>query len=163
MFRHLALAVLLTLSAAWAAQPQEFVTDPQSPVLRELARVPLPDEPKFGAGPLVNPGKTYYVSLKGDDKNDGRSWQTAWRTVTRGVKALAAGDTLLIGEGEYPDTILSINTHTAQLGAPGRPIRIFAAPRSRVVVTSASRLADFRPLPGHKDVIALGLSEHVAV
>ncbi len=43
----------------------------------------------------------YFVSVGGDDSADGRSWQSAFATVQQGVNALAAGDTLTIGPGEY--------------------------------------------------------------
>lgn len=47
----------------------------------------------------------YVVSLQGDDANDGSSWQTAFRTIQRGVDALAPGDTLTIGAGEYHEYV----------------------------------------------------------
>jgi hypothetical protein len=43
----------------------------------------------------------YYVGTEGDDAADGRSPSTAFATIQRGVDALAPGDTLTIGPGEY--------------------------------------------------------------
>ena len=45
------------------AGEMSFVTDPSSPQLRELAKPLEVDESKYGCGPLLRPGQTYYVSL----------------------------------------------------------------------------------------------------
>lgn len=44
---------------------------------------------------------TYFVGIDGDDEADGRSQQTAFGTIQRGLDAMEAGDTLIIGPGEY--------------------------------------------------------------
>jgi hypothetical protein len=44
---------------------------------------------------------TYYVSLSGDDANDGKSETAAFRTIAKGASVLRAGDTLIIKSGEY--------------------------------------------------------------
>jgi hypothetical protein len=46
-------------------------------------------------------GAEYFVGLNGRDDADGRSRETAFRTVQKGVDALQPGDTLTIGPGEY--------------------------------------------------------------
>ena len=145
-------ALILAACASLARGQGAFETDPNSPILRALARPFEVDESKYGAGPMLKPGKTYYVSLKGDDKSDGLSWGTAWRHVHHGARRLTAGDTLLIGQGEYAQTGIAINTRSPQVGEPGRPIRIMAAPRSRVVLTSARPVVSFRAAPDHKHV-----------
>ena len=155
-----ALSCLVFAPLAQAADA--FVTDPNSPELRALAKPMEVDESKYGCGPLLHPGKTYYVSLKGDDKADGVSWKTAWRTLRHGVPKLRPGDTLLIGEGEYENVAVTVNALSAryrsgaergkppkpQCGAPGRPIRIMAAARQRVVLTSGRKIGPFRLTPG---------------
>jgi hypothetical protein len=45
--------------------------------------------------------REYFVNLQGDDDNDGFPRERAFRTVQKGLSALAAGDTLTIGPGEY--------------------------------------------------------------
>jgi hypothetical protein len=121
-----------------------FVTDLSSPELQALARPMVLDESKYGCGPLRQPGQTYYVSLRGDDNADGRSWAAAWRTIGHGVSRLKAGDTLVIAEGEYFEPYLKIPCE----GEPGRHVTVTAAPRQRVVLTGAVRLGPFRKTPG---------------
>ena len=104
------------------------------------------DELKYGCGPLLQPGKTCYVSVHGDDKADGLSWGTSWKSVRRGCKALQAGDTLLIGEGEYNEKQMQINVNDGSSGFmensgfPGRPVRIMAAENQRVIIRGAKKL-----------------------
>ena len=105
--------------------------------------------PKFGAGEMLTPARTFYVSTKGSDKNAGKTLQTAWKTVERGCRELRAGDTLLIDEGEYRtrEARLNVKDHTVgfaeQCGKPGAPIRIAGMPGKKVVLTGA----DFLPNP----------------
>ena len=105
--------------------------------------------PKFGAGEMLFPARTFYVSTKGSDKNDGKTLQTAWRTIERGCRDLRTGDTLLIDEGEYRtrEARLNVKDHTVgfseQCGKPGSPIRIAGMPGKRAVLTGA----DFLPNP----------------
>ena len=114
-----------------------------------LAAAPGAETPQFGAGEMEKPARTFYVSLKGNDKNDGRTLETAWKTVRRGVRELRAGDTLLIDEGEYrtPETGINVKDKTVgysvQCGKPGSPIRIAGMPGKEVVLTGA----DFLPNP----------------
>ena len=129
------------------AQQGDFVTDPKSPELLKLAKPLVVDESRYGCGPLLEPGKTYYVSLKGRDAADGLAWDTAWRHVHYAFGKLRAGDTLIIGEGEYVERPLVLDAQKGQTGEPGRPITIVAAPRHRVVITSALR-PKLRRTPG---------------
>ncbi len=129
------------------AQQDEFVTDPKSAELLELATGLVVDESQYGCGPLREPGQTYYVSLKGNDGVDGLAWDTAWRHVHHAVGKLRAGDTLIIGEGEYFEQPLVLDAQDGQTGEPGRPITIMAAPRQRVVITAATR-PQLRRTPG---------------
>ena len=121
------------------AQPGEFITDPKSPELLKLAEPLVVDESKYGAGPLREPGRTCYVSVKGNDEADGSAWDKAWRHVSYGAGKLRAGDTLIVGEGEYFGESLVFDAREGQTGEPGRPITIMAAPRHRVVISGAAR------------------------
>ena len=140
----------LLVSSLHAQGKPVFNADTRSAELRGLAAQLEPDVSKFGCGPLTQPGRTYYVSLKGDDKAAGTSWATAWRTVRRGLRPLEAGDTLLIGEGLYeePYTLVFRPEGKRHRGAPGRPIRIMAAPNRRVLITGAWLAQGFRKVPG---------------
>ncbi|MBI3948493.1 MAG: right-handed parallel beta-helix repeat-containing protein [Armatimonadetes bacterium] len=144
--RHVYLiAPFLCLGLASDAQPEgTFLTDPDSPELQAFAKPMAVDESKCGCGPLRQPGETYYVSLRGDDKADGLSWPTAWRQIRHSVSRLRPGDTLVIGEGEYYEPHLEIPCE----GEPGRPITIMAAPRQRVVLTGATAPGPLRKTPG---------------
>ncbi|MDY0166735.1 MAG: right-handed parallel beta-helix repeat-containing protein [Thermoguttaceae bacterium] len=140
------LAVALLVAACIPAGAQEgLVADPRSPELLALAEPLAIDHrallarDEYGCGPLLEPGATYYVAMTGDDAGDGRSWQTAWRTVRHGAAQLAAGDTLVIGEGEYIEQSVAMNVEREQSGSPGRPITITAAPRARVVITGGEQ------------------------
>ena len=50
------------------------------------------DVKSYGAGPMLKPAGTFYVSTAGNDANDGKSLKTAWRTIKRGVRDLRAGE-----------------------------------------------------------------------
>ena len=96
----------------------------------------------YGAGPMLKPAGTFYVSTEGKDTNDGRSPETAWRTINRGVRNLRAGDTLLIKGGVYEEGGISLNLsskgnipdYKVQWGRPGSPIRVMGMPGEKVVV-----------------------------
>lgn len=106
--------------------------------------------PQFGAGEMEKPGRTFYLSPKGNDKNDGKTPETAWRSLNKvkwGV-SLRAGDTLLLDEGEYRGN-MAFNVkdrtigYSEQCGKPGAPIRIAGMPGKNAVLTGA----DFLPNP----------------
>ena len=49
-------------------------------------------------------GDAYFVSVDGDDANDGRSWATALRTIKAGITACPVGGTVFVGPGTYVAT-----------------------------------------------------------
>lgn len=63
----------------------------------------------FDRQPAVFAGleSTYFVSKYGDDTNDGTSPESAFATISRGIEAMSAGDTLTIGPGEYHENLYS--------------------------------------------------------
>ena len=74
----------------------------------------------------------YYVSLKGDDAKDGKSADTAFRTVKKGVSVLQAGDTLTIKSGDYGNERAVVkNSGTAEA-----PITIKAEETGKVILKS---------------------------
>ena len=99
--------------------------------------------PEYGAGELLNPARTFYVSTKGNDGNDGKSLATAWKSIKKGMAQLRAGDTLFIDEGTYFDYEAQINVkdgsvgYAEQCGKPGAPIRIAGMPGKKVVFCGA--------------------------
>jgi hypothetical protein len=60
------------------------------------------------SGTVVSEAATYYVAPNGNDANSG-SDLTPFQTIQRGIRALAAGDTLNIRGGIYPERINSNN------------------------------------------------------
>ena len=58
---------------------------------------------------------TFYVSLSGDDKKDGRTPETAWRTVAAAAERARAGDTVFIKAGDYgKEQVLLRNSGTKE-------------------------------------------------
>ena len=104
------------------------------------------DIAKYGAGPMLKPNRTFFVSQKGNDKNDGRSLEKAFRTIPKGVAQLRAGDTLLIDEGLYYQSEIKINVKDnsvdfqEQCGRPGSPIRIMGMKGKKVILTGGIHL-----------------------
>ena len=131
-------ALWVLASCVCAAQT---IADPITPELEGYLKPLQLDESAYGCGPLLEPGRTLYVAVDGDDAADGLSPETAWRTINRGLRNLAAGDTLLIGDGEYREPSMQPNA----AGEPGRPIRIMAQPKARVIVNCGKLVGPFSP------------------
>ena len=49
---------------------------------------------------------TWYVRADGDDREDGKSWETAQGTIRLGIDNCKAGDTLLVEAGTYYEGIV---------------------------------------------------------
>ena len=49
---------------------------------------------------------TWYVRADGDDREDGRSWETAQGSIRLGIDNCHAGDTLLVEIGTYHEAII---------------------------------------------------------
>lgn len=84
-----------------------------------------------------------YVSLEGDDTNDGTSPETAFRTIQKGVDALQPGDTLIIGPGEYHESV-----YREHLGSPDAETVIRAEIPHTVILRGDVPAPPFTPLPG---------------
>ena len=104
------------------------------------------DYSKYGAGPMVKPNRTFYVSPKGNDKNDGRTLEKAFRSLHKAVSVLRAGDTLLLDEGTYYQHEVPINVkedtvgHDLQCGKPGSPIRIMGMKGKKAVLVGGLQM-----------------------
>lgn len=84
---------------------------------------------------MDRPGKTYYVSEAGDDRNTGLSPERPWRTIGRSADAMRAGDRCVVRGGVYRETIAP-----AASGREGAPIRFEAQPGERVIVSGCDPL-----------------------
>ena len=78
------------------------------------------------------PPQVYHVAPDGDDANDGMSRDNAWRTIGHAASQVKAGDTVLVGEGVYEETV-----RVRATGAPNAPITFKNAPGERVVMAGA--------------------------
>jgi parallel beta-helix repeat protein len=61
---------------------------------------------------------TYHVAPDGNDKNSGRSWSQAWRTLEYAGRRAVVGDEVIIRKGPAPYGYLPI----VNSGKPGKPI-----------------------------------------
>ncbi len=99
-----------------------------TPLLLTLAVVFLmpivPPEHAFAAG------NTYYVSLTGDDSNDGLTEATAWRTISHACSVAQTGDTVIIKSGNYGNEKVVI----ANSGTQNAPITIKAEEPGNVIL-----------------------------
>lgn len=77
--------------------------------------------------------KTWHVALTGKDTNDG-SAKSPFRTISRAALATAPGDTVIINEGLYTESVFVTCS-----GAPGKPITFKAAPNAEVWLEGDSR------------------------
>ena len=57
-------------------------------------------------------GTTNYVSKSGNDANNGKSWETAKKTIQAAVDLCADGDTVIVDDGEYSDTTAWTTTNS---------------------------------------------------
>jgi hypothetical protein len=80
--------------------------------------------------PTPGPGNTYYISTTGDDRNNGTSLAQAWGTFNRAWETLMPGDTLLIADGTYNQSIAPNRRH----GLPNARITIKAINDGQVVI-----------------------------
>jgi len=55
-----------------------------------------------------------YVGLAGDDAHDGRTPQTAWRTLHKAAREAHAGDTVTIAPGRYVELLRPLQTGTSE-------------------------------------------------
>ena len=103
------------------------------------------DTPTATATPTPFAGKAYYVALDGADTNPG-SLSQPFRTVSRGLAALVAGDILFIRGGEYVE---NINRAVAK-GTQDLPIQVKNYDGERPVIRGLFWLsgADFWVLDG---------------
>ncbi len=74
--------------------------------------------------------KTYHVSLKGNDNNNG-SKNNPYRTVKKGVTLLTAGDSLVVEAGNYG---YEYNIRISNSGTREKPIVVEAAERGTVIL-----------------------------
>ena len=98
----------------------------------------------------------YFVSKQGDDTNDGRRPENAFLTIQRGVAALAPGDTLTVGPGEYRETVVR-----KDLGDETARTTIRAEIPGTAVLRGDVAAPAFRKLEGYRYVYAADFPQPV--
>lgn len=84
----------------------------------------------------------FYVETNGNDSASGSS-SAPFKTITHGVKQLKPGDTLIVGDGVYAESLDRVIPY----GEPGKPVTLRAKnPRKAII----------RPNPGSRFVIIMG-------
>ncbi|MCD4831670.1 MAG: right-handed parallel beta-helix repeat-containing protein [Anaerohalosphaeraceae bacterium] len=73
---------------------------------------------------------TYYVSFDGSDESGGTSKQEAFRTIGKGVSVLKAGDTVIIGYGNYGNEQVKVTSS----GKKDAPVTIKAETPGKVIM-----------------------------
>jgi len=76
----------------------------------------------------------YYVAPDGDDADNGRSRDRAWRTVSRAADRVRPGDTVLIAGGTFTETV-----RVRATGDRNRPITFKAMPGEKVIFDGDGR------------------------
>ncbi|MEM6333243.1 MAG: hypothetical protein AAF823_07895 [Planctomycetota bacterium] len=123
--RHAAASPAASLAEAWPAMTRAW--DRHSAAAFELPWSPQIDPPVAG--------RVFYVhASSGDDAADGRSPQTAWRTLQAAVDRVQPGDALIVGPGSYYQPTLRVRDRA---GTAQRPIYIRAEPLGEATVSSA--------------------------
>jgi len=88
-----------------------------------------------GSGGAAAEGTRWYVSARtGRDAANGRTSETAFRTLPRALKALEGGDVLVVMPGEYYHAPLVIENLPSSLE---KPIWILAEPRGKATISAA--------------------------
>lgn len=100
----------------------------------------------------------YFVSKQGSDANDGTSWETAFLTVQKGVDALAPGDRLTIGPGEYFESV-----NRTDLGGPDADTVIRAKIPGTAVLRGDVAAPAFAPVDGYQFVYAAPFAQEPRV
>ncbi|MBU1239043.1 hypothetical protein KKF84_12520, partial [Myxococcota bacterium] len=111
------------------------------------------------------PAGDFYVTKQGDDSNDGKTYETAFATIQKGVNVLSAGQTLIIGPGEYFESVKSGTfidwEYGDQLGSPDVDTVIRAEIPGTVLIKGDIPAPSFTKLDGYEFVyVADFTSEH---
>jgi hypothetical protein len=79
--------------------------------------------------------RTLNVATDGDDRHDGLTRATAWRTINHAASQALAGDTVLVHSGTYDETVIVRGTGSAEA-----PLTFRTAPGAVVWLTGSDRL-----------------------
>ncbi len=82
---------------------------------------------------ISSPGKTYYVSVTGSDKNKG-TIKKPFKTISYGISRLTAGDTLLIRKGTYNESL-----RIKKSGKKNKYITISSYKKEKVAISGSGK------------------------
>jgi len=99
------------------------------------------------------PPRIYYVAERGDDEADGRTLDTAWRTLRKASQEVAPGDMVRIGPGLYRHPIAPLRG-----GLPGRRITFEATGEGVARIYGFGVVAPLVRLAGKSHVTVRGLT-----
>lgn len=95
--------------------------------------------PSSGSGQMSTAAPTYYVAPFGNDGNDGRSIQTAWRTLNYATNHLGPGDVLCVANGIWSNQPFGI---PAPSTTGTQPVVVEACPGSSPILTGTAPYGD---------------------
>jgi len=108
----------------WEFHTNEDLAQVERAKPRELRRT---DPVSFETLAKDPPRRTFHVAVTGDDKNDGVSADTGWRTLRHAAACVRAGDTVIVHRGTYEEHVPIRATGDAHA-----PITFRAAPGEKV-------------------------------
>jgi hypothetical protein len=116
---------------------------------------------------VSRPQGDLYVTKQGDDNNDGHSYETAFATIQKGMDEIAAGQTLIIGPGEYFESVhrgTFINwEYNNGLGSPDVDTVIRAEIPGTVVIRGDIPAPEFSKLDGYNFIYVADFSQDVDI
>jgi hypothetical protein len=135
-FLFITLITIIMLSfSSFSAQADSEITTPEPaigaaanlylPVIRNLPISVVPPNPTPTGSP-----RTYYVSPSGNDAYSGTTEGSAWGTFNHAWKFLYPGDTLILLDGVYRQTL----NPNVRNGQPGLPITIRAKNDGKAII-----------------------------
>ncbi|MCC5621841.1 right-handed parallel beta-helix repeat-containing protein, partial [Nostoc sp. CHAB 5715] len=103
-------------------------------------------------------GKTYYVSVTGNDKNDGLNEGAAFRTLQKAADLVAAGDTVYVMNGTYTNIYPNILSISDKHGTANAPITFTAYPGHTPVLEARINNWNAISITGSSYVVIEGLT-----
>jgi len=132
----IAAVLALSTTGPCADEPQINSNSPTLPVAVKTDSQLKPDS--LQGGRLKAATNTWYVSSNGSDLAEGSS-TAPLRTLAEAAERAQAGDTVLIGEGTYRETLIPRKS-----GSFGAPITFSAAPGAAPLITGCDLIGDWK-------------------
>jgi hypothetical protein len=100
--------------------------------------------PEIPVVPPSSTGATFYVDgTNGKNTNNGTTASTAFKTISKAIEGLAAGDTVLIRKGLYREGIVNTPTGTAS-----KPITFGSYGDGEVILDGSNKTGVWEKVPG---------------